>query len=94
MELLVAGGDRRKLYWLVNNLRRQGEGDSMSETNHSEEVVNWLEQRGHTADEIKKIQAELTAYDQKIVRDALFDATSSGSFDINAIIKDALKSKR
>jgi hypothetical protein len=66
----------------------------MSGPNYHAEVVNWLEQRGHTAEEIDKIQAELTAYDQKIVRDALFDATSSGSFDINAIIKDALKSKR
>jgi hypothetical protein len=65
----------------------------MAETSHNEEVVKWLEQRGHTRDEIDKIQARLTAYDQKIVRDALFDATASGSFNINAIIQDALKRK-
>lgn len=57
----------------------------------NDEVVKWLEQRGHTQEEIAKIQAKLTAYDEKVVRDALFDATASGSFDINSVIKDALK---
>ncbi len=66
----------------------------MAGASHNEEVVKWLEQRGHTQEEIDKIQAKLTAYDQKVVRDALFDATASGAFDINAIIQDALKRKR
>jgi hypothetical protein len=63
----------------------------MTKPGHNDEVIKWLEQRGHTSEEIAKIQAKLTAYDDKVVRDALFDATASGSFDINAIIKEALK---
>ena len=66
----------------------------MAESNHNEEVIKWLEERGHTPEEIAKIQARLAAYDEIVVRDALFDATASGSFDINSIIKEALKPKR
>ena len=63
----------------------------MAAANHNDEVIKWLELRGHTQEEIAKIQAKLTAYDEKVVRDALFDATASGAFDINSVIKDALK---
>jgi hypothetical protein len=66
----------------------------MAASNHNEEVVKWLEERGHTPEEIAKIQEKLAAYDQMVVRDALFDLTTSGSFDINAVIKEALKNKR
>ena len=64
----------------------------MAASNPNEEVIKWLEQRGHTPEEIEKIQAKLAAYDAIIVRDALFDSMSSGSFDINSVIKEALKS--
>jgi hypothetical protein len=63
----------------------------MAASNHNEEVIQWLEQRGHTPEEIAKIQAKLAAYDQMTVRDALFDAMNSGTFDINSVIKEALK---
>jgi hypothetical protein len=66
----------------------------MAASNHNEEVVKWLEERGHTPEEIAKIQAKLAAYDEIVVRDALFDLTTSGSFDINSVIKEALKHKR
>ena len=63
----------------------------MAASKHNEEVVQWLRQRGHTPEEIEKIQAKLAAYDEMVVRDALFDAMNSGSFDINMVIKEALK---
>ena len=66
----------------------------MAAPNYNDEVIKWLEERGHTPEEIAKIQARLAAYDEIVVRDALFDATASGSFDINSIIKEALKPKR
>ena len=49
----------------------------MAAANHNEEVIKWLELRGHTQEEIAKIQAKLTAYDEKAVRDALFDAAAA-----------------
>ena len=66
----------------------------MAASNHKDEVIKWLQERGHKPEEIEKIQAKLAAYDQVVVRDALFDATTSGSFDISSVIKEALKQKR
>ncbi|HEV8060083.1 MAG TPA: hypothetical protein VGP68_09430 [Gemmataceae bacterium] len=67
------------------------EEPNMAASNHNEEVIQWLGQRGHTPEEIAKIQAKLAAYDEIVVRDALFDSMNSGAFDINSVIKEALK---
>lgn len=55
------------------------------------EIVKFLQERGHTTEEIDKIMARLADYDEKMVRDSLFASFSSGSFNIESIIQDSLK---
>jgi hypothetical protein len=65
----------------------------MAASKHNAEIVKYLEELGHTPEEIQKILARLATYDETMVRDALFDSMKSGSFDIDAVIQEALRPK-
>jgi hypothetical protein len=66
----------------------------MATPKENQEIVGWLKQRGHSPEEIEKILEKLTAYDQAVVRDALFDSMNSGSFDIEEVIRQALREEQ
>ena len=54
------------------------------------EVADWLRQRGHTDREIDKILERVERYEQETEVDSVMDSIERGSFNIGAIIRDAL----
>jgi hypothetical protein len=62
----------------------------MQPNDHKSEIRAWLEQQGHSPDDIAKIEARLAKYDQAVVRAAIFDSIAQGQFDLDSIIRDAL----
>jgi hypothetical protein len=63
----------------------------MSESPSNPAIVEFLQQRGYTEEEIARILARLADHDDKTVRDALFDSIGKGSLDLDAIIREVLK---
>lgn len=59
------------------------------ETRHAQ-LIAWLENQGHTEEEIEKILAKVDQYDAKTVQESIFDSIESGAFNIQAIIDEAL----
>lgn len=59
-------------------------------TQERPEIIQWLAERGHSPEAIKKILDRLDQFDAKVNRDSVFDAIAAGQFDIDALIKDAL----
>jgi hypothetical protein len=62
----------------------------MTEDKQHAEINEWLNERGHTPDEIVKILQKLAEFDRDIVRTAIFEDIDLGEFDIESIIKDAI----
>ncbi len=60
------------------------------ETRHAQ-LIAWLENQGHTEQEIETILAELAQYDAQTVHESIFDSIDSGDFDIHRVIENALK---
>ena len=58
---------------------------------HRPEINHWLLEKGYSQGEVEKILAALDAYDQHTHRESLFEDLSSGDFDIDSIIDEALK---
>jgi len=54
------------------------------------EIENWLSERGYPQEAIEKIMERLDRFDDKVTRDSLFDAISTGEVDMDALIKEAL----
>ncbi len=54
------------------------------------EIENWLSERGYPPEAIAKIMERLDRFDDKVTRESLFDAISTGEVDMNALIKEAL----
>lgn len=54
------------------------------------EIENWLSERGYPPEAIEKIMERLDRFDDKVTRDSLFDAISTGEVDMDALIKEAL----
>lgn len=54
------------------------------------EIEAWLSERGYPHEAIAKIMERLDNFDDKVNRDSLFDAISTGEVDMEAIIKEAL----
>ena len=55
------------------------------------ELVAWLQERGHSPEEVAKILAKVAEYDAQTVNESIFDSISSGDFDIAGLIEDALR---
>jgi hypothetical protein len=62
----------------------------MAKESFSEDIKNWLADRGHNAEEVEKIMKRLEQFDETTVRDSIFDSIETGGFDMEAIIKEAL----
>ena len=59
-----------------------------------QEIVNWLEQRGHSSDQIEQILRRLDDYDAGAVRASIFDSVDAGDFDIEAIIREVTQTDK
>ncbi len=71
--------------------RGPSSGDKkMSEPNRHAQLVTWLEDQGHTPDDIERILAKLQAYDKQTAHESIFDSISAGHFDLQKIIDEAL----
>ena len=55
------------------------------------EILDWLSQQGYSATQIAKIRIKLDEFDAKTNRESVFDAMETGEFDMDALIKEALK---
>ena len=55
------------------------------------ELINWLQERGHSPEEVAKILAKVAQYDARTVNESIFDSISSGDFDIAGLIEEALR---
>lgn len=64
----------------------------MSDTEDSgqTELIEWLQERGHTAAQIKRILTKVEEYDKQTILDSLFDSIETGGLNIESIIQEAL----
>ncbi|HRX78162.1 MAG: hypothetical protein H6821_13880 [Planctomycetaceae bacterium] len=53
-------------------------------------LAEFLQQRGHTEDEIAKITRRLAEHDAESMRESIFDSIAGGTFNLDDIIKQAL----
>jgi predicted DNA-binding protein (UPF0278 family) len=56
-------------------------------------LVEFLQQRGHSQEEIDKIVKRLAEHDAASMRQSIFDSIAGGSFNLDAIIEQALEDK-
>lgn len=61
----------------------------MSDTQHAQ-LIAWLEDQGHTPAEIEKILAKVAEYDAQTLHESIFDSISSGTIDIEQLVREAL----
>ena len=54
------------------------------------EVAEWLRRQGHTEDQISKIVGRVRQYDKEMQTDSIMDSIEDGTFDIAAVIREAL----
>ena len=54
-------------------------------------LVEWLQERGHTPDEIKKILAHVRRYEQKMQHDSVMDSIGAGRLSLDKIVAEALE---
>ncbi len=62
----------------------------MSDQSPQEALVAWLQQKGHSPEEIDKILERLSQYDREMNVDSVMDSIAHGSFDLQSIIDEAL----
>jgi hypothetical protein len=62
----------------------------MAETNEYQELIEYLRTEGHTDAEIEKILARVRRYEFETQHDSVMDSIGAGTFDLAAIIKEAL----
>ncbi len=55
-----------------------------------EELLNYLKGQGFAQAEIDKIFEKLEEYDSSVFRQSIFDAIETGSFDLRAVIDEAM----
>jgi hypothetical protein len=62
----------------------------MAENQEYEELIAYLRNEGHSEVEIDKIMARVRRYEFKTQHDSVIDSIGAGTFDLTAIIKEAL----
>ncbi|MEM8865085.1 MAG: hypothetical protein AAGF31_06010 [Planctomycetota bacterium] len=62
----------------------------MSDTRNAQ-LIAWLEDQGHSAEEIERIVDKVAEYDEKTVHESVFDSIDSGTIDLAAIVREALE---
>ena len=61
----------------------------MSETQHAQ-LIAWLQDQGHSTEEIQKIIAKVNEFDERTMHESVFDSIGAGSLDLAKIIEEAL----
>lgn len=54
-------------------------------------LTDFLRLRGHNDDEVQKILAKLAERDSLTARESVFDSIEAGTFNLDAIIREALQ---
>lgn len=54
-------------------------------------LTDFLRLRGHNDDDIQKILAKLAERDSLTARESVFDSIEAGTFNLDAIIREALE---
>ena len=62
----------------------------MDEETFYAEVVEWLEERGHSQVEIEKILQRIRSYEQETQTDSLMESYGQGGVTLATIIAEAL----
>lgn len=57
----------------------------------NEQLITWLQEQGHTPAEVDKIMAKVAEYDAQTLHESIFDSISSGTIDIEKIVREALR---
>ena len=61
------------------------------DSENEQQLVEYLKQRGHSQGDVDKILKRLADHDEETFRHSVFDSIESGSFNLEAIIKEALE---
>jgi hypothetical protein len=56
----------------------------------NEQLITWLQEQGHSPAEVDKIMAKVAEYDAQTLHESIFDSISSGTIDIEKIVREAL----
>ena len=62
----------------------------MAEESWSDQLTEYLRAKGHTGEDIEKILVLVERYENQVQRDSLMESIDSGSFDLEAIIAEAM----
>ena len=62
----------------------------MAEESWSDQLTEYLRAKGHADEDIKKILALVERYENQVQRDSIMESIDSGSFDLEAIIAEAM----
>jgi hypothetical protein len=57
----------------------------------NEQLITWLQEQGHSPAEVDKIMAKVAEYDAQTLHESIFDSISSGTIDIEKIVREALE---
>lgn len=53
-------------------------------------MIHYLTEQGHSWDEIERVLGKLEDWDERSIRESVFDSIEHGTFNLSAIIKEAL----
>lgn len=56
----------------------------------NDQLINWLQEQGHSPGEIEKVLAKVAEYDRQTVHESIFDSIDSGNVDLSALVREAL----
>jgi hypothetical protein len=62
----------------------------MNENGEYQELIAYLRSEGHTDGEIEKILVRVRKYEFETLHDSVMDSIGGGTFDLAALIKEAL----
>ena len=65
----------------------------MSDDDDDAILAEFLQQRGHSEEEIARITKRLAEHDAESMRESIFDSIAAGTFNLDDIIKQALGGK-
>jgi hypothetical protein len=63
---------------------------AMANVDEYKELTEYLRSEGHTEAEIEKILARVRKYEFETLHDSVMDSIGGGTFDLAALIKEAL----
>jgi hypothetical protein len=66
--------------------------ESIMSESPNEQLITWLQEQGHSPAEVDKIMAKVAEYDAQTLHESIFDSISSGTIDIEKIVREALGS--